>query len=152
MKVTRIEWEAGLLRRVLLFQSLRQFASFAFFLLVALAVARALLYVAGSHLGLDSIALPALAGALYPVYLVLPERFFVEAQALPLLAAQLDAELVFLGYRRRRDMPGVVYASRLPRWLSWEENRIRLVDEPGRIKVVAPRLVAKRIQARVDAL
>ncbi|WP_372387598.1 hypothetical protein [Xanthomonas axonopodis] len=153
LKVSGISWSSSFIRRLALFQSLRQFISWAFCVIVFYCILILIEYFSGVKLFKDwGIFFFPVVLSLYSVYCALPCRFYVFGLPLGEVKSRVDEVAGKSGYIIYRSENGKFsYRSKLPKWLSWQENSVCLVDEEGRICVESPRLIIRRLHSSLNS-
>lgn len=137
-------------RRILLFQSLSQAASYLLtvglvlicFVILARLIGWGYLPWA-SYVG-------AFLGALVSVWLVQPCTFIVQGSHFLVVMRLLEERISRYGYRldtRMSNNQVLCYRHKLPRWLTWKENDVRITRMPNAIEVYGPQYVLKRLHA-----
>lgn len=148
MKVGDIKWEAGFIKRIIIFQSISQFFSFLFFLSLGIGVVWLVLFVFNFHLKLTlPVLIPSLILSMYPVYASIPQSFIIEGVDVGRVECVVKCDLERFGYIKDIVNSGILYVSKLPAVLSWRENSIVILGVDGGVKIIAPRIISKRIHA-----
>ena len=140
--------EGSLFERIKLFQSARQLISYLVTLLVIEFVIIFLSRMfAGGKVNYDVI-FAAFLGTLAIVHLVLPCRFVLFARPNRVLLEMLDERLDKMGYvLKDHDSKNLyVYKSKLPRMLSWDENRVSIHTYPSSVVIAGSRIAVKSMR------
>ncbi|WP_152624898.1 hypothetical protein [Xanthomonas sp. GPE 39] len=139
-------WELSLKRRVIPFQSISQVVSFFFYLFLAEILVFALIEILPGDIE-DKIFImaPSIFLSFFPVYEVIPQSFIVEGMSANELHHKVQGKLDKLGYKRCEEQAGFVYFSKLPKIISWKENSVKLIDVKDGCKVIAPKLISKKV-------
>ncbi|HHZ21687.1 TPA: hypothetical protein HH295_07120 [Xanthomonas vasicola pv. zeae] len=139
-------WELSLKRRIIPFQSPSQLVSFFFYLFFAEIFVFALIEILPGDIEKKIfIMAPSIFLSFFPLYEVIPKSFIVEGMSANELCYKAEEKLDKLGYKRCDEQTGFVYFSKLPRIISWKENSVKLVDVKGGCKVIAPKLISKKL-------
>ncbi|QBI13479.1 hypothetical protein [Xanthomonas oryzae] len=152
-KVSDVSWSVSFIRRLALFQSLRQFISWAFCVIAFYYILILVESVIGVKLfkGWGIFIFPVVF-SLYSVYCALPCRFYVFGAPLSEVKSRVDEVVVKSGYIISSSVDGKLsYRSKLPKWLSWSENSVYLIDEEGKICVESPRLIIRRLHSSISS-
>jgi hypothetical protein len=141
MIIEKLEWRVPLWRRLLLFQSPSQvFSALVCYALFfgSLSIASVIFHKGIINAGM--IIVPV-AFSLYPVYTALPTGFVIRGNGAGRSIPFLSERLKFMGYKVAAVAPHrSEYMSRLPRFLSWRENRFLIDQADNVVNVQGPRL------------
>jgi hypothetical protein len=153
MKVTEIKSEIGPVRRLMLVQSFGQLISFVLYFSLTSAAMIFLMRILLGTLQIGPVMLiPALVVASFSLRTALPESFVVTGGKPETLDAVLRDRLRFFGYRRDDEKSKIVYVSKLPAWISWKENSVRIESVEGGAKIVSPRIISRRLYEFLESL
>ncbi|QHQ29278.1 hypothetical protein XaFJ1_GM002565 [Xanthomonas albilineans] len=139
-------WELSLKRRIIPFQSISQLASFFFYLFSAEILIFSLIEILpGDIEDKIFIMIPSILLSFFPLYEVIPKSFIIEGMSAAEICYKIEGKLDKLGYERCEKQTEFVYFSKLPKIISWKENSVRLIDVKDGCKVIAPKLISKKI-------
>lgn len=143
IEVSAVQLTATGARRFLVFNSLAQFTSWLIFSLLTINVMSELAWLKWHVQTLNAGSLAgAVLGALPSVFLTRQARFHVHGMRPAQALAAIDARLRKRGYIHVASADGVHhYRGKLPRWLRWHEQDVRLAADAGGIRVDGPQAV-----------
>jgi len=147
MEVSDIEWEISILKRMVLFQSLEQLLSFLIFFIFSISISLLVICaLPGDFHGKIVMIIPAAVMSFFPLYGVFPRSFVIRGAKCAQVKSCLSKYLNFLGYVKADKDDTSIYQSKLPKFLSWKENRVMMYECPEGVKIILPNLIAKRIR------
>lgn len=149
-EIVRIQQQPGFLRQV---QTWRQSLPWALTLLAGLPLLVGVLHLIDPDTPLTYIVLPALIGAVLPVWMLGPGRFEMRTRFdAHYMLGTLDEALGGLGYRRSNssasDNGGIRYFRPRP-WLRGQEGAITVAVQPHALEVVGPVGSLRLLQHRI---
>lgn len=149
-EIVRIQQQPGFLRQV---QTWRQSLPWALTLLAGLPLLVGVLHLIDPDTPLTYIVLPALIGAVLPMWMLGPGRFEMRTRFdAHYMLGTLDEALGGLGYRRSNssasDNGGIRYFRPRP-WLRGQEGAITVAVQPHALEVVGPVGCLRLLQHRI---
>lgn len=137
-------------RYALLFQSLGQFQSWAFFVVTTAAVMQTISIFAGSvAIPVVAILVSAAIGGSFSVYMVIPASFSLtqsHASSLPSLISEIESMRYFSA---EENLNKTIFHQRLPRLLRWDEGNISIEKSGDLLHVNGPAFVLKIIRKKL---
>ena len=150
LMISPLRYASSFWRRILLFQSLDQFASYLLIVGLVLIGIASLIYFLGGQPHYE-VSAGALAGGMIAVWLVQPCSFFIRGHQYRSVLFAVEKRLKKYGYVEEKFMNDavVIYRHKLPRWLTWKENDVRISSNSDTVKVYGPRYILKSLHKAI---
>jgi hypothetical protein len=150
VEVGEIEKLARAVQRIVPIQSFRQLVS-----LVTITALISLGFYSIFKIAPPSFVLLGMVAGMYPAFAaVLPSRFHIYIPGNPTLQRDLwenlEGAAFRFGYKSKTVVNGIVYMKpRLPRFLVWDENTVRLEAQQDKIIVYGPLKVSTELRGKI---
>ena len=153
---TEVCYAVGFWRRILMFQSWKQFYSFSTAVAAAICVvaltARFLIPDFSSPSAVFTVPAGAIFAALFLVVGALPATFHITVdtvQSMALLINDIEGKICRMGYKKNV-AAGFSYIPKTPKWLSWNENRISVTCKDNVVTLCGPKLTLNALRKRLE--